>query len=125
MATITRSFENLITDVLMSGVSITGSFDSDFVDLSTFEAAHCIINASGNGTTDNLDIEIYGTVNAGATYSNVPYTSFQIETTGGSTKQVDFIVDGLAGFNVIGRSTGSTDTITTTLQYRRWTWTSS
>lgn len=122
MPSIVRSFEAIQTDGTLNGASVTTGTNSDLVDLTQHEGAHVTIDADFPPTpVDDLTVEVYPTANGGTDYDDTPSHSFNISRNT-DPNQVSFIVEKVAGFRVRVKRTGTTNTITVTMKYRRWQW---
>lgn len=87
---------------------------SDAVALNPGELADVQIVANSSGTTDNLQISVYTTLDASSeNWDTVPYYRFILDCTNGNDNDVSFVVSGVYKFYVGYVRTGSTDTITT------------
>jgi len=123
MATISRNFESEQTDGTLSSASVTTGTNSGNVDLSTYEGAHVHIDANfPSSPTDDLEVEVYGSTD-GTNYDDTPMFAFTIDN-GTDPNQVSFVVKDVYAFRVRVARSGSTDTITVTMKYRRWNWSS-
>ncbi len=87
---------------------------SDKVTLNPGESSHIQVIGNSNGTTDNLVISVYATLDASSeNYDTVPLFAFELDCTDGNDNDVSFIVSGVYGFRLGFVRSGSTDTITT------------
>lgn len=87
---------------------------SDKVSLDPGESSHCQVIGNSNGTTDNLIISVYATLDASTeNYDTTPIYSFELDCTDGNDNDVSFIVQGVYAFRLGFVRSGSTDTITT------------
>ena len=78
--------------------------------------AHVIVGGTGNNTTDNLSVAIYGSLD-GATWTNIAASSFSI--TGSTSAQlVDIIVRDLYQFQIGVTSSGATTTFSATMNVK-------
>ena len=92
---------------------------SDKVSLDPGESAHVQVIGNSNGTTDNLVISAYATLDASSeNYDTVPFFSFELDCTDGNDNDVSFIISGVYAFRLGFVRSGSTDTITTNAYVR-------
>jgi len=93
---------------------------TSLVTLNPGELAHVQVVADSSGTTDDLTIAVYGTLDSdGATMDAWPLFSFILDCGSGNPEEVSFVVSGIYGFKVGLVRTGSTDTITTSTYCRK------
>ena len=87
---------------------------SDKVSLNPGELSHVQVVGNSNGTTDNLVISVYSTLDASTeNYDTAPLYQFILDCSDGNDNDVSFIVSGVYAFRLGFVRDGSTDTITT------------
>lgn len=87
---------------------------SDAVSLNPGELSHIQVIGNSNGTTDNLIISVYGTLDASTeNWDTVPLYQFELDCTDGNDNDVSFQISGVYKFRLGFVRDGSTDTITT------------
>ncbi len=92
---------------------------SDIVSLNPGESALVQVVGNSGGTTDNLIISVYATLDdAGENWDTVAIYKFELDCTDGADNDVSFIVSGLYRFRLGFIRSGSTDTIATDADYR-------
>ena len=105
---------------IATGLSVAGTelFSSE-VTLNPGELVHIQIVGNSGGTTDNLDIAIYTTLDDSTeNWDTVPLTSLQLDCTDGNDNDVSIPLSGIYRFRIGFIRSGSTDTITTNAWYR-------
>jgi hypothetical protein len=103
----------------------TERFSSD-VDLETagHEGAHCHLKYDASGTTDDLEVAVYGSLD-GTNYDDIAMTKFTADNNSGAETEISFVVKDVAHFRVGLKRSGSTDTFEAHLTCQRWNYTSS
>jgi hypothetical protein len=97
----------------------TEQFFSETPQLDPNEYAHCQVIGNSSGTTDNLIIAVYGTLDASSeNWDTVPLFEFTLDCTDGADNDVSFIVEKVYKFRVGVRRDGSTDTFTADMNHR-------
>lgn len=98
-----------------SAASVAGTeLFSDIVSLNPGESAVIQVVGNSNGTTDNLIISVYATLDdSSENWDTVAIFKFELDCTDGTDNDVSFIVSGLYRFRLGFVRSGSTDTITT------------
>jgi len=87
---------------------------SDVVTLNPGETALLQVVGNSGGTTDNLIISVYASLDDSAqNWDTVPIFTFELDCTDGNDNDVSFIVSGLFSFRLGFIRDGSTDTIVT------------
>jgi len=93
---------------------------SDAVTLTPGESAMIQVVANSGGTTDNLIISVYTTLDDSTeNWDTVPIYSFVLDCTDGADNDVSFIVSGVYKFYVGWVRNGVTDTIVTNAWSRK------
>ena len=105
---------------VMTSQSVVGTeLFSSAVTLTPKNTVHFEVEANSNGTTDNLTIAVYGTLDASTeNYDDVPIMTFDLDCTSGDDEKVSFVIEGLYKFRVGAVRNGSTDTLLTDMYYR-------
>ena len=86
------------------------------------EYVHVQVIANSSGTTDNIVIAVYATLDAAAeNYDTVPIHEFELDCTDGADNDVSFIVRDVYKFRVGVRRNGSTDSFTVDMNSREAT----
>jgi hypothetical protein len=98
----------------------TEQFFSQTPTLNPGETAHCQITGNSSGTTDNLRVSVYATLDASTeVWDTVPLYSFVIDCTDGGNNIASFVVSGVYKFRVgVQRDAGSTDSFTADMSHR-------
>ncbi len=92
---------------------------SDTVTLTPGESAVVQVVGNSGGTTDNLIISVYNTLDdSSENWDTVPIFQFELDCTDGADNDVSFIISGLYRWRLGFVRDGSTDTITTNAWYR-------
>lgn len=100
--------------------SIQASASEMVVNLSPRELCQVQLEVDSNGTTDDVDWEIQSSPDDGTTWDSLPILSGRIDVTSSSVNQtMTVLVSGVEQFRVQGKKTGSTDTITLKVRYRK------
>ncbi len=93
---------------------------SDIVSLNPGESAVIQVVGNSGGTTDNLIISVYSTLDDGTeNWDTVAIFKFELDCTDGNDNDVSFLVSGLYRFRLGFIRNGSTDTITTNAWERK------
>ena len=105
---------------IASGLSVAGTeLFSSAVTLNPGELVHIQIVGNSGGTTDNLDIAIYTTLDDSTeNWDTVPLTPLQLDCTDGNDNDISIPLSGIYRFRIGFVRSGSTDTITTNAWYR-------
>ena len=83
------------------------------------EVVHCEVQGNSSGTTDNLLVEVFGTLDAsGENWDDVPIMSFEIDCTSGNDEKASFVMKDIYKFRIGVTRVGSTDTFTADFSYR-------
>ena len=106
---------------IMSAAAVAGTeLFSSVVTLNPGETAHIQLIGNSGGTTDNLVIAVYGTLDAsGQNWDTVAVFKIELDCTDGNDNDISFIVSGLYSFRLGCVRSGSTDTIATNAYYRK------
>lgn len=98
----------------------TEQFFSQTPQLAANELAHCQVVGNSSGTTDNLIIAVYSTLDATSeNWDTVPIQEFELDCTDGLDNDVSFVVPtGIYKFRVGVRRNGTTDTFTADMSHR-------
>jgi hypothetical protein len=100
--------------------SIQASASEMVVNLSPRELCQVQLEVDSNGTTDDVDWEIQSSPDDGTTWDSLPILSGRIDVTSSTVNQVlTVLISGVEQFRVQGKKTGSTDTITLKVRYRK------
>lgn len=92
--------------------SVTTEQFSSNITLNPGETAHCEVDVDFPTTpTDNCVVSVYGSVDGGTDYDDVPVFSFEVDN-GVDPCQASFLVYGLYSFRIGVKRSGTTDTIT-------------
>jgi len=81
------------------------------------EIVRVSITGNSSGTTDNLTISVYSSLD-GVVWTTVPDYSFDLDVTDGADNIVEFVVHDTYQFRVGVQRTGSTDTFTVDMSHR-------
>jgi|GEM_PF-860964 len=94
------------------------------VDLETngYEGAHVTVDYDGSGTTDNIIIDIFGSLD-GTNYDDIALCTLSGSKTG-ADEQVSFIVKDVAHFRIGVKTSGTTNTFDYQIKYQPWNYTS-
>jgi len=94
------------------------------VDLETngYEDAHITVDYDGNGTTDNIIISVFASLD-GTNYDDIELTSFPGSKTG-NDEQVSFVIKDVANFRIGVKTSGTTNTFGYQIKYQAWRYTS-
>ncbi len=105
---------------ISNGQAVAGTeLFSDIVTLNPGELAHIQIVGNSGGTTDNLDISVYTTLDDGSeNWDTVPLSQVQLDCTDGNDNDISIPLSGIYRFRIGYIRSGSTDTITTNAWYR-------
>lgn len=100
---------------IANALSVAGTeLFSDAVSLTPGELSHIQVIGNSNGTTDNLVISVYTTLDdSSENWDTVPLMQFELDCTDGNDNDVAFIMSGVYKFRIGFVRSGSTDTITT------------
>lgn len=100
----------------------TEKFSSN-VDLETdgYEGVHCDLKYDSSGTTDNMIVNIYGSLD-GTNFDSLALSTFIADKNGGVETRISFIVKDLAQLRIGMKRDGSTDTFDVLLSVQRWRW---
>jgi hypothetical protein len=105
-----------------SDVDIDGTerFSSD-VDLETdgHEGAHCHLKYDASGTTDDLEIAVYSSLD-GTNYDDIAMTKFIADNNSGAETEISFVVKDVAHFRAGLKRSGNTDIFEAHLTCQRW-----
>jgi hypothetical protein len=97
----------------------TEQFFSETPQLAPNEFAHVQIIGNSSGTTDNLLIKVYATLDASTeNWDTVPIMEIELDCTDGADNDVSFIVQDVYKFRIGVQRDGSTDTFTADMNYR-------
>lgn len=97
----------------------TEQFFDDTPTLTPGELAHVQIVGNSSGTTDNLIIAVYTTLDDSTeNWDTVPFLELELDCTDGADNDVSFLVAGVYRFRVGVRRSGSTDTFTADMAHR-------
>lgn len=84
------------------------------------EAFHVEVQVNSSGTTDNVIVRFYGTLDdASENWDDVPFLEKTIDATSGNDEKELFIIYGVYKWEARVIRDGSTDTFTCDLSYRR------
>jgi hypothetical protein len=84
------------------------------------ESADCQVVGNSDGTTDNLVVSVYTTLDdATENWDTVPLLSFELDCSDGNDNDISFIISGAYKFRLGFVRSGSTDTITTNAWQRK------
>jgi len=85
---------------------------SNAVALNPAELAHIQITGDSGGTTDNLRIDVFTTIDASAeNWDTVPITSVELNCVSGDPESISIPISGVYKFRLGFLRVGSTDTI--------------
>lgn len=106
---------------IASGVSVAGTEQySTAVTLDPGETAEVQITGDSNGTTDNLLVRVYATLDASSEqWDTAPRQSIEIDCLDGNLNAKTIKVRGYYKFRLGFIRSGSTDTITANAYYRK------
>ncbi len=108
---------------IMTAVAVAGTeLFSSAITLNPGEKAHIQVIGNSNGTTDNLEIAVYATLDAGGqNWDTVAVFKIELDCTDGNDNDISFVVSGLYSFRIGCVRSGTTNTITTDAYYRKLT----
>jgi len=102
----------------LTSVSTEQTFDAE-PQLDPNEFAHVQIIGNSSGTTDNLEVKVYSTLDdTSENWDTEPIIEFTIDCTDGNDNDRSFIVQNVYKFQVGVQRSGSTDTFTADMNYR-------
>jgi len=106
---------------IASALAVAGTeLFSTAVVLNPGELTHIQVVGNSGGTTDNLVISVYGTLDASAeNWDTVAIMSFELDCTDGNDNDVSFTLSGLYKFRIGFIRSGSSDTIDTDAWVRK------
>ena len=106
---------------IANALSVAGTeLFSDSVTLNPGELADIQIVGNSGGTTDNLNIALYSTLDdSSENWDTVAFYSFQLVCTNGNDNDVSITVSGKYKFRIGFVRSGSTDTIATNAWVRK------
>ena len=110
---------NKVQSLTAASVAGTELFSAAVI-LKPGENSHIQIIGNSNGTTDNLVIAIYGTLDDSTqNYDTVAMTKIELDCTDGNDNDISIMVSGVYSYRVGCVRSGASDTITTNIYYRK------
>ena len=108
---------------IIAAVAVAGTeLFSSAITLNPGKSAHIQVIGNSNGTTDNLIIAVYGSLDAGGqNWDTVAVFKIELDCTDGNDNDISFVVSGLYSFRIGCVRSGTTNTITTDAYYRKLT----
>jgi len=106
---------------IASALNVAGTeLFSSVVTLNPGELIHIQVDGDSGGTTDNLVIAVYTTLDPSSEqWDTVAIMSFELDCTDGALNVVAFTLSGLFKFRIGFIRSGSSDTIVTNAHYRK------
>lgn len=106
---------------IATGLAVAGTeLFSSAITLNPGESADIQIKGNSSGTTDNLVISAYGTLDASTeNWDTVPFFQFALDCTDGNDNDVSFVVNNKYKFRLGFVRDGNSDTITTNAWERK------
>lgn len=122
MATFSRSWETVQTETLNN---VTTGSRATNIALDVYEGIHVQVQANSQAASpvDDLDIEVYASIDDGTTDDTVPIMTMRLDLPDTNNHMVSFLVTGYRSIEINYLRSGSTDTIDVTQRSRRWRWT--
>lgn len=107
------------TQIMTSASVASTAANSTAVTMTPGELSHVQLIANSNGTTSNLDIGVYGTLDASTeNWDTVPLYQFTLDCTDGNDNDVSFVVPDIYKWRLTCERANGSDTITVNAYYR-------
>lgn len=106
---------------IMTAAAVAGTeLFSSSITLNPGETAHIQVIGNSGGTTDNLIIAVYATLDPdGDNWDTVAVFKIELDCKDGNDNDISFVVSGLYSFRIGCVRSGTSDTITTNACYRK------